>query len=186
MSQPFSPIAEVAPPEYIPYDIPPSFDWGMEHENINSFEEADKPLNSGENAVHVKTINDHLEGKTHPETNVLFKRKQVEIPTHEGVFPEFESTYDVNLPRDMYRESDWHHEKYCNEKLSDTVEKDPELRKKFNETQLEQIKNGETTDGYAWHHHEEPGKMQLVDEEIHAATGHTGGRELWGGGNDNR
>ncbi|MFD0050074.1 HNH endonuclease [Actinomycetes bacterium NPDC127524] len=44
----------------------------------------------------------------------------------------------------------------------------------------------ETPEGYTWHHSEVPGKLELVDEEIHAETGHTGGRELWGDGLENR
>ena len=30
------------------------------------------------------------------------------------------------------------------------------------------------------------GLMQLVDEIIHGKTGHTGGRNIWGGGSDLR
>lgn len=30
------------------------------------------------------------------------------------------------------------------------------------------------------------GKMQLVDREVHAKAGHTGGREIWGGGEEAR
>ena len=63
---------------------------------------------------------------------------------------------------------------------------DPELEKQFDEEQLEQIENGDTPDGYTWHHNEETGRMQLVDSEIHAKTGHTGGRSIWGGGSENR
>ncbi|MEU4364092.1 polymorphic toxin-type HINT domain-containing protein [Promicromonospora sp. NPDC023987] len=33
----------------------------------------------------------------------------------------------------------------------------------------------ETPENYTWHHHQDPGLMQLIDEDIHAATGHTGG-----------
>ncbi|MGW4638474.1 polymorphic toxin-type HINT domain-containing protein [Sphaerisporangium sp. NPDC004334] len=33
----------------------------------------------------------------------------------------------------------------------------------------------ETPPGYTWHHHQDPGLMQLIDRQIHAATGHTGG-----------
>ncbi|WP_423408368.1 HNH endonuclease [Heyndrickxia sp. MSNUG] len=33
---------------------------------------------------------------------------------------------------------------------------------------------------------EEPGVLQLVDRETHASVGHTGGRELWGGGSEYR
>ena len=33
----------------------------------------------------------------------------------------------------------------------------------------------ETPAGFTWHHHQNPGKMQLVEKEIHKKTGHTGG-----------
>jgi hypothetical protein len=58
--------------------------------------------------------------------------------------------------------------------------------KQFTEEQLEQIMNGDTPDGYTWHHNEETGKMQLVKSETHARTGHTGGRAIWGGGSESR
>ena len=36
----------------------------------------------------------------------------------------------------------------------------------------------ETPKGYTWHHHQDKGRMQLVETEIHAKTGHTGGFSL--------
>ena len=69
-----------------------------------------------------------------------------------------------------------------NQDLKNKVEFNQELRNKFDEIQLEQIMNGETPDGYTWHHNAEVGKMQLVDTETHQKTGHTGGRKIWGGG----
>ena len=33
--------------------------------------------------------------------------------------------------------------------------------------------------GYTWHHHQDFARMQLVPEDIHKATGHIGGFELW-------
>ncbi|MFJ6570663.1 polymorphic toxin-type HINT domain-containing protein [Streptomyces sp. NPDC091292] len=33
----------------------------------------------------------------------------------------------------------------------------------------------ETPAGYTWHHHQDRGLMQLIDRQIHADTGHTGG-----------
>ncbi len=33
--------------------------------------------------------------------------------------------------------------------------------------------------GYTWHHHQSRGRMQLVEENIHSQTGHTGGFSLW-------
>ena len=40
----------------------------------------------------------------------------------------------------------------------------------------------ETPDGKTWHHHQDRGRMQLVDREIHKRTGHKGGWSIWGKG----
>jgi hypothetical protein len=133
--------------------------------------------------------NKELEGKRHPETDVIFEKKIVKDADGndiEGVFPVFDSKFDVQLPEDMYKDTDAQQEKECNRKLKEAVKNDPELAKQFTPEQLEQIENGETPDGYTWHHNEETGKMQLVDTEIHSKTGHTGGRAIWGGGKENR
>ena len=138
---------------------------------------------------HIKTINENLKDQNHPVTGVPFKEKMVVTDKGEeliGVFPEFESVYDVQLPEDLYLGSDKKQFDECNKRLKEAVESDPELAKKFDEEQLDQIKNGETPDGYTWHHNEETGKMQLVESEIHAKTGHLGGRSIWGGGSENR
>ena len=37
-----------------------------------------------------------------------------------------------------------------------------------------------TPSGYTWHHHQETGRMQLVNTQIHRQTGHTGGYSIWG------
>ena len=39
---------------------------------------------------------------------------------------------------------------------------------------------------YTWHHHQDPGRMQLVEFGAHATTNHYGGRNVWGGGTDFR
>lgn len=137
----------------------------------------------------IHTRNESLEGDRHPITGVKFERKTVEDSDGNevtGVFPEFDSDFDAQLPEDLYEASDKDQFAECNKQLKEAVEKDPELVKEFTPEQLEQIKNGDTPDGYTWHHNEEKGKMQLVDSDIHAKTGHTGGKTIWGGGNDNR
>lgn len=137
----------------------------------------------------IHTRNESLEGDRHPITGVPFERKTVEDSDGNevtGVFPEFDSDFDAQLPEDLYEASDKEQFAECNKQLKEAVEKDPELAKKFTPEQLEQIKNGDTPDGYTWHHNEEKGKMQLVDSDIHAKTGHTGGKTIWGGGNENR
>ena len=40
---------------------------------------------------HIKTINESLEGKTYPETNVMYRKNNIAIEgkLKEGVFPKF-------------------------------------------------------------------------------------------------
>ncbi|WP_436006733.1 HNH endonuclease [Knoellia sp. LjRoot47] len=35
-----------------------------------------------------------------------------------------------------------------------------------------------TPAGYTWHHHQDVGLMQLINRDVHRATGHTGGFSL--------
>lgn len=137
----------------------------------------------------IKTINDSLEGKTHPDTGVPYERKVVETDTGEkvdGVFPQFESALDVQLPEDLEQASDKKQFDECNKQLKEKCKSDPEFRSKFTPDQLADIEDGYTPEGYTWHHNEEKGKMQLVDSDTHWNTRHTGGRNIWGGGSENR
>ena len=134
----------------------------------------------------IPTLNDHLEGKTHPKTGVPYERDTTtnkDGETVSGVFPNFDSAFDTKLDENSYNNTREQHNRECNEKLKEAVEKDPELRAKFTEEQLEDIANGRTPDGYTWHHNQQPGEMQLVDENVHSQTGHTGGYSIWGRGN---
>lgn len=135
------------------------------------------------------TRNESLKGDVHPITGVPFEEKTVtdlEGNKVAGVFPEFDSQFDAQLPDDMLQASDGEQFGECNKQLKEAVGNDPELAKEFTPDQLEQVKNGDTPDGCTWHHNEEKGKMQLVDSETHARTGHTGGRSIWGGGSEFR
>lgn len=133
----------------------------------------------------IKCLNEDLAGKEHPITGVVFVEKIVENENGEKVkvvVPVFDSVFDAQLPEEKLQSSDYQQFKECNQQLKEAVEKDPELAKKFTLEQLEQIKNGDTPDGYTWHHHEETGKMQLVETSTHDKTAHTGGKAIWGGG----
>jgi hypothetical protein len=157
----------------------------------NDFAELFGKKDSGmmEHTQDLTTRNEDLEGKNHPVTGVPFERKSTineNGDSDDGVFPVFDSTVDVQLPEDLYQASDKEQFGECNKQLKDAIENDPDLEKKFKSEQLEQIKNGDTPDGYTWHHSEEIGKMQLVDSETHAKTGHSGGKAIWGGGQENR
>jgi len=160
----------------------------------SDFKELDKPLQfdrgeSNDNTNKFTMKNQGLEGKEHPITNVPFEKKTVE--DHNGqmidvVAPKFDSTFDAQLSENLYEATDKNQFNECNKQLKEKIEKQPEFGSKFSKEQLEQIMDGETPDGYTWHHDAEKGKMQLVDSTIHAKTGHTGGKAIWGGGNENR
>ncbi|MBV4450362.1 HNH endonuclease [Clostridium tyrobutyricum] len=133
--------------------------------------------------------NQDLEGKKHPETGVPFVVKVVENSEGElveVVVPEFDSVFDAQLPEALFESTDNEQFSECNRQLKEAIQNDPELAAQFTDEQLEQIMNGDTPDGYTWHHDAEKGKMQLVDAKTHAQTGHTGGKAIWGGGNVNR
>ena len=136
----------------------------------------------------IKCRNEELAGKNHPETGVPFEKRTVDVNGQktEVVAPKFESTFDAELPDDMLKATDKQQFKECNNQLQEAVDNIPELKSQFDSEQLEQIQNGDTPDGYTWHHDVDTGKMQLVDSNIHSHTGHTGGRSIWGGGSDAR
>ena len=165
-----------------------------ENDNISKDEcdidlEQNEKYNEDEISVEkIKCRNEELAGAEHPDTGVPFEKKQVEVDgkSYEVVVPQFESTYDAQLPEDKYKAVDREQFKECNSQLKEDVAKNKELKEQFDEEQVEQINDGETPDGYTWHHDAEAGKMQLVDTETHRRTGHTGGRAIWGGGTDNR
>ncbi|MFC7685775.1 HNH endonuclease [Ureibacillus sp. GCM10028918] len=138
---------------------------------------------------HLETRNDVLVGEYHPITGIEFESKVVTLPSGEaveGVFPIFESEYTATLPQSFYLESDGTQFYTANEQLAEAINQDAELARVFTDEQLAQILANETPEGYTWHHSEVPGEMELVDEEIHAETGHIGGREIWGGGSEFR
>lgn len=135
------------------------------------------------------TINEELKNKKYPGTEVTYKNHSFVHNGErvEGVFPKFESAFETRLPRSLYNASDLQQFKYCVQKLAGQIENNPELKQQFSERQLEQIRNGEPRiSGFTWHHNEIPGKMQLVNAEIHDTCRHTGGRSIWGGGNEYR
>ncbi|EOJ8669157.1 TPA: HNH endonuclease [Providencia stuartii] len=137
--------------------------------------------------IYIKTINESKEGQT-GDDNVIYERKTIEVNgvEVEGVFPQLNSAIDVQLPEQLTQARDSAQADYANQALKEKIDNDPELAQKFSDEQLEQIENGDTPDGYTWHHSEEPGKMQLVSTEEHQNNRHTGGKAIWGGGRENR
>ena len=137
----------------------------------------------------IKTRRDDLVGQKHPETGVSYVIKEVENDKGErviGVFPQFESIFEVQLPEDKLSASDPEQFAEGNRQLKERCDIDPEVRSQFNEFQLNDINSGKTPIGFTWHHDAEKGKIQLVSYITHFDTRHTGGKVVWGGGKENR
>lgn len=137
-------------------------------------------------AESIQAMNAPLEGDVHPETGVAFERAVVE---HDGnvisdVFPVFESGFSAELSTDQYLQSDSLQFKEANLQLAAAIHENPALAHELglSTTDVQLLTHNITPDGYTWHHHEQPGVLQLVDSEVHNETAHTGGRVIWGGG----
>ena len=136
----------------------------------------------------LKTKNESFADTVQPESGVEYVKKVVDIFGNkiEGVFPKFKSEFTTYLPENLLRATDKEQFDYCTSQLKEEIKKNPELRNKFSQRQLDQIEKGIKPSGYTWHHNEELGKMELVDSKIHGTASHTGGKALWGGGTANR
>lgn len=140
--------------------------------------------------IYLKTINSSYEGKPHPETGVKYVRKTIILNgiEIEGVFPEFDSIFECELPKELLFASDDEQFSECMRQLKEAINKDPKLASQFSEKQLERIMNKDVprVPGFIWHHNEVTGKMELVKGFEHEKSSHTGGRTIWGGGQGNR
>ncbi|MDQ0860820.1 T7SS effector LXG polymorphic toxin [Bacillus sp. V2I10] len=123
-----------------------------------------------------KTINlrmGHMKNDVHPITKV---------PYDKDGFPIFEVKYTLYLDKKDFKKDRTPQFKILNKQLYNQVTNDPNLIKelKLDEDDLIDLKAGKTPEKYTWHHHQKPGRMELVDSEIHSKTGHTGGQKIWG------
>ncbi|ARU61423.1 hypothetical protein CBW65_10720 [Tumebacillus avium] len=121
--------------------------------------------------------NGKLAGSTHPVTGVPFDLKG---------FPIFESKFDVKLDPSLYKKSNDVQFRDANYQLYAAIQKDAKLASQFTDADKKLLAKGVTPPTYTWHHHQDPGNLQLVDKTIHQSTGHTGGQQIWGGGSENR
>lgn len=142
-------------------------------------------------ANEIETRNDYLSGIEHSETGIYFVEKTIELPDGMqvvGVFPEFESQFTVVIVEELYLASDDTHFSLANGTLYESIQQNPLLSDELGLSpyDINLLSINETPEEYVWHHNEQAGVLQLVDKEVHQNTGHTGGREIWGGGSEFR
>ena len=144
----------------------------------------------GGDVVFAESINDHYEGDVHPVTGVPFERTDVQYAgeTISGVYPVFDSAFSAQLQPSEYILSDATHESIANSQLYAAIEQNPSLQSELGLSSVEvnSLQHNVTPAGYTWHHHEQPGHIQLVESDVHNQTAHTGGRYIWGGGSEAR
>lgn len=119
--------------------------------------------------------NVRLAGKRHPVTGVYFDRNG---------YPVFDSKFNAKLPANLRGKtvSDYDQFKEATRELKREIEANPLLKNRFTKEQLEDIMaEKERIRGLTWHHHQDGVRLQLVDYDIHAKTGHDGGRKNTGG-----
>lgn len=103
---------------------------------------------------------------------VMVKKKDREGDTiFCPIFPEDTVIATVDLPKDLWDETDNDQFKWLDQYVVD------ELSDEIPDFDAEERMSGGKK--YTWHHHHDTGKMQLVENGIHSMTPHSGGREIW-------
>lgn len=88
----------------------------------------------------------------------------------------------------MYLESDNNHFLIANDTLFQAIQESLIVATElgFSNLEIQLLTSANIPTVFDWHHSENPVVLQLVNEETHQYTGHTDGREIWGGGSGYR
>ncbi|WP_245699701.1 HNH endonuclease [Paenibacillus glacialis] len=90
--------------------------------------------------------------------------------------------FSLKLDGSLFKGADDMQFKECTNALKKALDKGEISEEIFTPKQLAQIKAGKARiQGLTWHHHQIPGKMQLVISKVHEVN-HLGGNKLWGDG----
>lgn len=147
-------------------------------------------VNDAAHVDSIQSVNELYEGTVHPVTGVAFERTELFIgeQTISDVFPVFEAAFTARIEPEHYLLTDAEHYALANAQLYAAIEQDAAIGDIIGLTEDDKaaLKDGQTPAGYTWHHHEQPGVLQLVNAQIHAQTEHIGGRVIWGGGLQNQ
>ena len=105
------------------------------------------------------------------------------VPFDGGGFPMFRSYHDFRLPSNVVGPLHTDSVQFRNafEDFKRALLADRNWARRFNPQQVRAIQQAISTgnpriQGFVWHHHQDHGLLQLVDEREHRATAHYGGR----------
>lgn len=139
-------------------------------------------------SVWFKSNNSTFDSRTYK--SAWFERDTVYIGgvRVEGIFPKFDAIYEpsLSLPETLWKgeRCDYNaHFAWCRKQLKAAVTGDPALAARFTAQERKLILAEKPLPRYTWHHHQQPGKMQLVSSQQHntraGGVNHTGGNALW-------
>ena len=126
------------------------------------------------------------------ETNQVVERnhkgKVYKINKDENAMPKF-TIFETYLGDEHINSKDeFAHFKAANKRLGELLIEKPELKEQLGITEIQykhltkKYPSQDSPFNLTWHHHQDTGKIQLVDERLHGRFGHVGGMERWGGG----
>jgi len=117
--------------------------------------------------------NVRLAGQRHPETGVVFDQRGFPI------FDRF-ARYDTRFTSDEFRNASYTQQMaMATRDLRGQMENNPQLRAQFTPDQQSAIRQGKAKiPKLTWHHHQDSGRMQLIDSSTHSETGHVGGQSM--------
>lgn len=108
------------------------------------------------------------------------KHKLTGVSFDKDGFPKFKAVVTVNLDRKLWKKERDIHFYHASRILYEKISKNKKLADKFNKKEIELFRKGRVPSKYTWHHHQDKGKLILVDSEIHSNVNHHGGFSIWG------
>lgn len=114
-------------------------------------------------------------------SNKTFTQGKIKVAYDKNGFPKYKRKFQMTISNKYLKYGRGKHFTEANKVLKAAYKKNPkEFKKKFTKNELKDIEKGKTPRNHTWHHHQDRGKMQLVDSEDHKAAKHTGGIAIWG------
>ncbi len=126
-----------------------------------------------------------------PDGSVVYTKNNQSVTYDANGFPVFNAKADVYLePKHIGSSSDTGHFKAANEQMRDALRDNPALKDQLGLTDaqfnhlMKDTASAKPPPDLTWHHHQDTGRMQLVERGEHDLFrgGHVGGMAIWGGG----
>lgn len=117
-----------------------------------------------------------------------YKGKTYLVKKDDNGFPEFTIAETYIDDSHIDSQDDKAHFEDANKRMKEILIDDPKAAEKMGLSDkhvkffMSKKPKKESPPGLTWHHHQDVGKMQLIDLETHKRVNHVGGMEIWGGG----